>query len=126
MSVIVAAAKIAFAAASGANLKALVRPDDLLVANGRFESTTWTATMVGPPIGGAAIGLFGPVTTVTADAISYLLSAAGIGAIRGRSRARTRPVSSACGPETCPTGGGTSWAIQRCARCSSTRCWSTA
>jgi len=84
VSVIVAAAKIAFAAASGANLKALVRPEDLLVANGRFESTTWTATMVGPPIGGAAIGLFGPVTTVTADAISYLLSAAGIGAIRGR------------------------------------------
>jgi hypothetical protein len=35
VSVIVAAAKIAFAAASGANLKALVRPEDLLVANGR-------------------------------------------------------------------------------------------
>src|SRR5580700_9739559 len=79
VSVIVAAAKIALAAASGANLKALVRPEDLLVANGRFESTTWTATMVGPPVGGAAIGLFGPVTTVTADAVSYLLSAAGIG-----------------------------------------------
>ena len=32
--------------------------------------------MVGPPLGGAAIGLFGPVTTVVADAVSYLLSAA--------------------------------------------------
>jgi MFS family permease len=53
------------------------------VANGRFESTTWTATMVGPPLGGAAIGLFGPVTTVLADAVSYLLSAAGIRAIGG-------------------------------------------
>jgi len=78
VSVIVAAAKIAFGAASGAYLKALVRPEDLLVANGRFESTTWTATVLGPPLGGAAVGLFGPVTTMLADAVSYLLSAVGI------------------------------------------------
>ena len=84
VSVIVAAARIAFNAASGAYLKTLVRPEDLLVANGRFESTTWTATTVGPPLGGAAIGVFGPVTTVLADAVSYLLSAAGIAAIGGR------------------------------------------
>ncbi|MGH3149287.1 MAG: MFS transporter, partial [Streptosporangiaceae bacterium] len=83
VAVIVAAAKIAFNSASGAYLKALVRPEDLLVANARFESTTWTATVVGPPLGGAAIGLFGPVITVLADAVSYLLSAAGIRAIGG-------------------------------------------
>ena len=53
VSVIAAAAKIAFNAASGACLKALVRPEDLLVANARFESTTWTATVLGPPLGGA-------------------------------------------------------------------------
>lgn len=81
VSIIVAAANIAFRAASGAFLKT---PHDLLVANGRFESTTWTATALGPPLGGAAIGLFGPVTTVVADAVSYLLSAAAIGAIGGR------------------------------------------
>jgi MFS family permease len=75
VSVIVGAASIAFRAASGAYLKALVRPKDLIVANGRFEATTWTATALGPPLGGAAIGLFGPVTTVVADAASYLLSA---------------------------------------------------
>jgi predicted MFS family arabinose efflux permease len=84
VSVIVAAADIAFKAASGACLKALVRPEDLLVANGRFESTTWIAIALGPPLGGAAIGLFGPVTTVVADAVSYLLSAVGIRAIGGR------------------------------------------
>jgi MFS family permease len=83
VSVVVAAAKIAFNAASGTYLKTVVRPGDLLVANGRFESTTWSATMLGPPLGGAAIGLFGPVTTVVADAVSYLLSAAGILAIGG-------------------------------------------
>ncbi|MFF1630420.1 MFS transporter, partial [Streptomyces sp. NPDC058272] len=83
VSVVVAAANIAFNAAGGAYLKALVPPEDLLVANSRFESTTWTATTVGPPLGGAAIGLFGPVTTVVADAVSYLLSALGIRAIGG-------------------------------------------
>jgi MFS family permease len=87
VSVVVAAADITFNAAGGACLKALVRPEDLLVANGRLESTTWTAAVLAPPLGGAAIGLFGPVTTVVADAVSYLLSAAGIRAI-GRSEPR--------------------------------------
>jgi MFS family permease len=84
VSIIVAAADIAFRAASGPYLKTLVRPEDLLVANSRFESTTWTATALGPPLGGAAISIFGPVTTVVLDAVSYLCSALGIGAIRGR------------------------------------------
>ncbi|MFQ6329604.1 MFS transporter [Nocardia sp. CWNU-33] len=84
VSAVVAAAKIAFGAASGAYLKALVRPEDLLAANARFESTMWSSIAVGPPLGGAAIGLFGPVTTVVADALSYLLSALGVTAIRGR------------------------------------------
>ncbi|MDH6129808.1 MFS transporter [Kitasatospora sp. GP82] len=87
ISAVVAAAKIAFNAASGAYLKALVRPDDLLVANARFESTNWSSIAVGPPLGGAAIGLFGPVITVVADALSYLLSALGITAIRGHEEA---------------------------------------
>ncbi|MEU7763968.1 MFS transporter [Nocardia sp. NPDC049190] len=84
VSAVVAAAKIAFNAASGAYLKALIRPANLLVANARFESTNWSSIAVGPPLGGAAIGLFGPVTTVVADALSYLLSALGVTAIRGR------------------------------------------
>ena len=83
VSVVVGAADIAFKSASGACLKALVAPEDLLAANGRMESTTWTAIALGPPLGGAAIGLFGPVTTVLADAVSFLLSAAGIRAIGG-------------------------------------------
>ncbi|MGW5555750.1 MFS transporter [Micromonospora sp. NPDC003944] len=83
VSAVVATARIAFTAASGALLRSLVRPDDLLVANARFESTTWSAIAIGPPLGGAAVGLFGPVVTVVADAFSYLLSALGITAIRG-------------------------------------------
>jgi MFS family permease len=82
-AVVVGAADIGFRSASGAYLKGLVAREDLLTANARFESTTWTATMAGPPLGGALIGLFGPVTTVVVDAVSYLLSALGVSAIRG-------------------------------------------
>ncbi|MGW7265923.1 MFS transporter [Streptomyces sp. NPDC054842] len=83
VSVVVAAADITFRAASGAYLKTLLPAEDLLVANARFESTSWTTTIVGPPLGGLAIGLLGPVATVVADAVSYLLSALGIRAMGG-------------------------------------------
>ena len=81
VSVVVSAANIAFTAASGAFIKSLVAPGDLLVANARFESTNWSASVVGPTLGGAAIGLLGPVVTVLGDAVSYLFSALGIAAI---------------------------------------------
>ncbi|WP_181793492.1 MFS transporter [Streptomyces sp. WELS2] len=84
VSVVVAAADITFRTASGAYLKTLLPGEDLLVANARFESTTWTTTIVGPPLGGAAAGFLGPVATVLADAVSYLLSALGIRAMGGR------------------------------------------
>ncbi|UIX34730.1 MFS transporter [Streptomyces sp. GQFP] len=83
VAVVVAAADITFTAASGACLKGLLPPSQLLVANGRFESTMWTASVLGPPLGGAAIGLLGPVTTVVANAASFLLSAVGIRAMGG-------------------------------------------
>ncbi|MFJ2648945.1 MFS transporter [Streptomyces sp. NPDC087420] len=83
VSVVSGAAGIAFTAASGAYLKHLVPRDHLLLANGRFEGTSWVATAAGPPLGGALIGLLGPVVTVLADALSYLLSALGILRIRG-------------------------------------------
>ncbi|WNI24572.1 MFS transporter [Streptomyces sp. ITFR-16] len=103
ISAVVASAKIAFGAAGGAYLKSLVRPDDLLVANARFESTNWSSIAVGPPLGGAAIGLFGPVTTVVADALGYLLSALSLTAIRDREEAPRRPPGK---PATHPAGTG--------------------
>jgi MFS family permease len=91
-AVVVGSADICFRAASGATLKGLVPRERLLAANARLESTTWTATTVGPPLGGALIGLFGPVATVVADAVSYLLSALGLAAVAGQEPpARTAP-----------------------------------
>ena len=95
VSVLVGTADIAFTAAGGAFLKGLVPADRLLAANGRFESTTWSALAPGPPLGGAAIGLFGPVATMLADAVSYLLSAVGVAAVGGR---EPRPAPAARGP----------------------------
>jgi hypothetical protein len=83
VSVVVAAADITFTSAGGAYVKGLVAPADLLVANGRFEATNWTATALGPPLGGAAFALLGPVTSVVANAVSFLLSALGLRAIGG-------------------------------------------
>ncbi|OON72917.1 MFS transporter [Streptomyces tsukubensis] len=83
-SIAVSAADLTFRAASGAAMKALVAPEHLLVANARFESTMWTASVAGPPLGGAAIGVFGPMVTLAADGVSYLLSAVGIRAIGGK------------------------------------------
>ncbi|AYF78271.1 MFS transporter [Nocardia yunnanensis] len=95
VAVLVAASDLAFKAASGAYLKSLVAGPDLLVANGRFESTMWTASVLGPPLGGAAIGIFGPVITTAANAVSFLLSAWGIRAIGGGEAA----------PASNPSGG---------------------
>ena len=50
----------------------------------------WTSTVLGPPLGGAAVGIFGPVTTVLADAVSYLLSAMGVAMIGGRENRGSR------------------------------------
>ncbi|GAB3904236.1 hypothetical protein GCM10029964_097530 [Kibdelosporangium lantanae] len=92
VSVVVAAANIGFNAASGASIKALVLREKLLQATGRFEATMWTATALGPPLGGAAVGVLGPFTTTVANAVSYLLSAVGIGAMRWREpRSDQRP-----------------------------------
>lgn len=82
VSIITAAAKIAFTSASGAYLRCLVPAERLVAANSRFETVNWSTTIIGPPAGGMLIGLFGPVITIAVDAVSYLLSAVGIACIR--------------------------------------------
>ncbi|MFI5714498.1 MFS transporter [Nocardia sp. NPDC051750] len=68
-------------AAGGAYLKSLV-PEPLRVrANSRFETTFWTASTIGAPVGGALISIFGTTITLVIDAVSYLLSALGIRSI---------------------------------------------
>ncbi|MEV5737285.1 MFS transporter [Streptomyces sp. NPDC052292] len=75
------AASVAFDAASGAHLKALVLPEHRLRANSLFETTTWISVSAGPPVGGLLIGALGAAATLVVDALSFLASALGIGRI---------------------------------------------
>ncbi|GAA2696747.1 MULTISPECIES: MFS transporter [Actinosynnema] len=83
VAVLVATADITFQAASGAYLKGLLPAADLLPASARLESTAWTATIVGPPAGGALVGVFGPLVTVLLNAASFLASALCLRGARG-------------------------------------------
>ena len=77
-------ANIVFGAASGAHLKSLVSDAQRVEANSRFETTFWTATSVGPPLGGLLISWLGATFTLLLDAVSFLLSALGIRALRSQ------------------------------------------
>ncbi|MFC8263872.1 MFS transporter [Streptomyces sp. NPDC057291] len=76
------AASVAFDAASGAHLKALVVPDQRIRANSLFETTNWISVSAGPPVGGLLIGALGTAATVVVDALSFLGSALGVRRIR--------------------------------------------
>jgi len=73
---------IVFNAASGAHLKALVPAAGRGDANARLEATFWTASSVGPPLGGVLISWLGATATVAADSVTFLLSALGIRRLR--------------------------------------------
>jgi MFS family permease len=78
VGVINAAGMIAFQAASGAHLKALVPAAGRAEANSKFEQTNWIALSVGPAIGGGLVSLVGATATLAVDGVSFLLSALGI------------------------------------------------
>ncbi|MFJ3762105.1 MFS transporter [Streptomyces sp. NPDC090080] len=82
VGVLQTAASVAFDAASGAHVKALVAPEHRLRANSLFETTNWLSVSAGPPVGGLLIGALGAAATTVVDALSFLGSALGIRRIR--------------------------------------------
>ncbi|GGP56714.1 MFS transporter [Streptomyces variabilis] len=82
IGVLQTATSVAFDAASGAHLKALVPPEHRLRANSLFETTNWISVSAGPPVGGLLIGILGAAATMVVDALSFLGSAVGIRRIR--------------------------------------------
>jgi MFS family permease len=69
VGVVQTAGAIAFGAASGAHLKALVPPDRRMAANSRPETTSWIAQTAGPPLGGLLISVAGATVTMAVDAV---------------------------------------------------------
>lgn len=69
-------------AASNPYLKALTPAEARAGVNSRLETTTWTASTLGPPVGGLLVSATSPITSMAVDAISYLLAAIGWRRIR--------------------------------------------
>ncbi|GAA3074135.1 MFS transporter [Streptosporangium carneum] len=86
---------IAHGSASLAYVRHTVEPDRRTLANARLETVNWVTQSAGPPVGGALIGLAGPMITLVADALSYLASAVLL--------RRITPAAPA--PRTAPEGG---------------------
>ncbi|WP_127507044.1 MFS transporter [Actinoplanes solisilvae] len=75
VAVVVMAGRLAFDAAGVAQLRTLVPPEHRAAANGRFETTLWSANTAGPPLGGVLISWLGPTVVMAVDAVSFLGSA---------------------------------------------------
>ncbi|MEU6174822.1 MFS transporter [Streptantibioticus parmotrematis] len=82
VGVVRTAAGIAFDAASGAHLKALVAREDRARVNGLFATTNWITQSAGPPLGGLVVGVLGATATMAVDAASFLGSALGVRRLR--------------------------------------------
>jgi MFS family permease len=75
VAVVQMVARLAFDSASVAQLRTLVPEPHRAWANGRFETTLWTANAVGNPAGGALVSWLGATVTMLLDAVSFLVSA---------------------------------------------------
>ena len=71
-------------------LPTVLERDQLVDGNARLAASASTAQVVGQPLGGGVVGLFGGPFAVVLDAISYVVSAVLIFTIRRRERA-SRP-----------------------------------
>jgi MFS family permease len=65
-------------------LPSLVGRTQIAAGNARLEATRSGASVVGPGIGGGLVGLVGAPTAILADAVSFGVSGALLGLIRGR------------------------------------------
>jgi MFS family permease len=77
-------AKVLFNAAYNAYVPVLVGRDQLLGANARLLGTEQVANVAGPGLGGLVAQFTGAVVGLVADAVSFLVSAACLRAIRTR------------------------------------------
>ncbi|HEU0114772.1 MAG TPA: MFS transporter [Thermomicrobiales bacterium] len=81
-SFIAATISIAFDAAQFAAIPSLVPTDDLVAANGRIQASFSAAAVVGPLLAGLLLAVMPVADIFTLDALSFLISAASLAAIR--------------------------------------------
>jgi MFS family permease len=84
---IATAVAMPFGIASGAAVPNLVGEENLAWANGTVATAANLSRLLGPVIGGAVAGVFGPRDAYLANAVSFVLSAALIASITARFQA---------------------------------------
>lgn len=85
------ALSVFFSVAYPAYLPTLLTREQLLDGNGKLGATQSVAQIAGPGLGAALVGLLGAATAMAADALTYLVSAGGLLAIRSREPRVTPP-----------------------------------
>lgn len=73
VAIVNAIAQVAFSAAAGAHLKALVPPELLVDATSRFQSTNWMSLSIGPLIGGWLVSVLTAPVAMLVDAASFVV-----------------------------------------------------
>lgn len=82
VAALVGAASVLFDIADQAYLPSLVGKPDLLEGNAKLATTEATAEIGGPALAGMLFQVFTPPIAILADAVTYLVSALSLGAIR--------------------------------------------
>jgi len=86
---------IVFEACEFAAMPSLARGDELARLNGRVQATYSVAAVAGPLLAGALVSVVSLPIVVLADALTFVVSAWTVAAIRTRFDARTEPTSTA-------------------------------
>ncbi len=84
VALLAGAAKVFFSTAYGAMVPSLVDTPDLLEANVKLRAGESAAEIAGPGVAGVISQLFGAVTGILADAVTYLVSALFLSSIKLR------------------------------------------
>jgi len=84
-----------FEACEFAAMPSLARGDELARLNGRVQATYSVAAVAGPLLAGALVSVVSLPIVVLADALTFVVSAWTVAAIRTRFDARTEPTSTA-------------------------------
>jgi MFS family permease len=96
IAVVLGAGEGLFLPGSFAIAPALVPDDDLQAANAALSGGTQLATLAGPALGGGVVALIGPAPAFSVDAVTFLVSALTLAAIR---HSAVRPLRAAARTE---------------------------
>ncbi|MFJ8593521.1 MFS transporter [Streptomyces sp. NPDC093598] len=86
MACVAGTARVFFTIAYRSYLPAIVPPEHLTGANSRLTASESVAEIGGPGLGGALVQVVGAPFALVVDAVSYLASALGVGAVRRREK----------------------------------------